>query len=93
MQARKTYGKDGPTKTRRSRWVDLPAQLCDELAERIAAKGLGPEDRVWVGERGGPLNHKWFYNNRYKPAVVALSDEDYCRSTRQPTAGPAIRRC
>jgi integrase len=72
VQARKTYGKDGTTKTRRSRWVDLPQQLCDELQEWITAQGLGPSDRVWVGERGGPLNHKWFYNTRYKPNERAL---------------------
>jgi integrase len=75
VQARKTYGRDSTTKTRRSRWVDLPQQLCDQLQEWITTQGLGPSDRVWVGERGGPLNHKWFYNTRYKPTVVALSEK------------------
>lgn len=30
--ARKTYGADGATKTGKARWIDLPRQLCDELA-------------------------------------------------------------
>jgi hypothetical protein len=74
-RARETYGKDGATKTRRTRWVDLPEQLCDRLAARIEDLGLGPNDRVWSGEQGGPVNHKSFYSHRYKPVVVALSEE------------------
>ena len=73
--ARKTYGEDGATKTRRTRWVDLPRQLCEELAEHLAGRPHGPEDRVWTGERGGPVNHKWFYTERFRPAVKDLTEE------------------
>ncbi|MBV9284801.1 MAG: site-specific integrase, partial [Acidimicrobiia bacterium] len=71
--ARKTYGADGDTKTKKSRWVDLPHQLCDELAAHLAARDHNPEARVWTGDRGGPLDHKWFYKCRFKPVVERLS--------------------
>ena len=71
--ARKTYGADGATKTGKARWVDLPRQLCDELAAPLAARDHDPEARVWTGERGGPLAHKWFYTHRFKPVVERLS--------------------
>lgn len=71
--ARKTYGADGATKTGKARWVDLPRQLCDELAAHLAARDHEPEARVWTGERGGPLAHKWFYTHRFKPVVEELS--------------------
>ena len=71
--ARKTYGTDGTTKTGKSRWVDLPRPLCDELAAHLAGRDHGPEARVWTGERGGPLAHKWFYAHRFKPVVQELS--------------------
>ena len=71
--APKTYGADGATKTGKARWVDLPRQLCDELAAHLAARDHDPEARVWTGERGGPLAHKWFYTHRFKPVVERLS--------------------
>lgn len=74
--ARKSHGADGAPKTGKSRWVDLPRQLCEELAAHLAARDHAPDARVWTGERGGPLNHKWFYTERFKPVVDALSDEE-----------------
>ena len=71
--ARKSYGADGAPKTGRTRWVDLPKQLCDELRTYLAARNLAGGDRVWTGERGGPLDHKWFYRHRFKPVVEELS--------------------
>src|SRR4051794_10881803 len=71
--ARKTYGADGATKTGKARWVDLPRQLCDELAAHLAGRDHDPEARVWTGERGGPLAHNWFYRHRFKPVVEELS--------------------
>ncbi len=73
--ARKTYGTDGETKTGKSRWVRLPRQLCVELANHIGDRG--PEERVWTGDRGGPLDHHWFYERRYKPVVRKLSALGY----------------
>ena len=57
-----------------SRGVDLPRQLCDELSAHLATRDHGPEARVWTGERGGPLAHHWFYQQRFKPVVVDLSE-------------------
>jgi integrase len=73
--ARKSYGADGDTKTHRSRWVVIPTQLCDEIAVHLAARRCGLEDRVWTGERGGPVNHHWFYERRFKPVVEELSEQ------------------
>lgn len=73
--ARKAYGVDGDTKTHKGRWIGLPDRLCDELAAQI--KGKGPEDRVWTGDRGGPLDHHWFYERRFKPVVKELSGASY----------------
>src|SRR5205823_1592199 len=73
VASRKSYGHDGDTKTGKTRWVDLPRQLCDELAAHLAAREHGPEARLWTGERGGPLSHQWFYQRRFKPVVEALS--------------------
>jgi integrase len=74
--ALKTYGVDGDTKTGKARWVDLPRQLCDELAAHLAGRDHGPEARIWTGERGAPLSHKWFYTHRFKPIVDELSADD-----------------
>ena len=71
--ARKTYGIDGQTKTRRIRWVVLPRQLCGELADHLGKRSDGPQERVWTGNRGGPLNHHWFYESRFKPTVEHLT--------------------
>lgn len=76
LEARKTYGEDGDPKTGRARWVDVPRQLCDELASHLACRERGPEARVWTGERGGPLSHRWFYEHRFRPVVAALSAAD-----------------
>jgi integrase len=38
VESRKTYGEDGAPKTGKSRWVDLPRQLCDELAAHLAER-------------------------------------------------------
>lgn len=73
-QSLKTYGEIGTTKTDRARWVDLPRQLCDLLGEHLEVRCLGPNDLIWTGDRGGPLNHKWFYNHRYKPTVLAMRE-------------------
>lgn len=75
VMSRKSYGEDGAPKTGKARWVDLPRQLCDELAAHLASRPHEPDDRVWTGDRGGPLAHHWFYGERFKPAVDALSDE------------------
>ncbi len=72
--ARKTYGEDGPTKTGRVRWVALPRQLCDELAAHLAPRPHGPADRVWTGDQGGALSHKWFYAQRFVPVVDDLTE-------------------
>lgn len=75
LKARKATGRDGKPKTGKLRWVDVPKQLCTDLAAHLAERPHGPEDRVWTGERGGPVNHKWFYKTRYKPIVNQMSDE------------------
>jgi integrase len=73
-RALKTYGEFGPTKTSKVRWIDLPRQLCDVMATYLDYRhAADAEDLVWVGERGGPLNHKWWYNHRFKPIVVATA--------------------
>lgn len=57
------------------RWVDLPRQLCEVLGAHLATRDdVGAEDLVWVGERGGPLNHKWWYLQRFKPVVLELEE-------------------
>lgn len=76
VKARKATGQDGKPKKGKLRWVDVPSQLRDDLAAHLAARPHGPEDRVWTGEGGAPLNHKWFYRHRYKPVVNELSDLD-----------------
>lgn len=73
VKARKRTGTDGKPKKGKLRWVDIPRQLCDELAAFLATREVGPESRVWTGERGGALNHHWFYDHRYKPVVDKLS--------------------
>jgi integrase len=73
VAARKSHGADGAPKTGRSRWVDLPSQLCDELRVYLDARQIHDSDRVWTGERGGPLDHKWFYRKRFKAVVEELS--------------------
>ena len=73
MAARKSHGADGAPKTGRSRWVDLPQQLCEELRAYLDGRQRADNDRVWTGERGGPLDHKWFYRTRFKPVVEELS--------------------
>ncbi len=73
-EARKRYGTDGTTKTGRSRWVDLPRQLCEELAAHLATRDHSPDARVWTGDRGGPLDHRWFYRQRFSPVVEDLTE-------------------
>jgi integrase len=69
----KTYGGFGPTKTSKVRWVDLPRQLCDVMTAHLERRGAPDSDAlVWVGERNGPLNHKWWYTSRFKPVVLEL---------------------
>lgn len=74
VESRKRYGSDGATKTGRSRWVDLPRQLCDELAAHLSTRDNGPDARVWTGDRGGPLDHKWFYRHRFSPVVDDMTE-------------------
>jgi len=74
VEARKRYGTDGATKTGRSRWVDLPRQLCEELAAHLAQRDHSPDARVWTGDRGGPLDHRWFYRQRFSPVVDDLTE-------------------
>ena len=74
-RARKADGSDGNPKSGSTRWVDLPRQLCEEVTEYLSTREFGPDSRVWTGERGGPLNHKWFYRNRFKPIVNKLTDQ------------------
>jgi hypothetical protein len=40
--------------------------------------------RVWTGERGGPLAHKWFYTHRFKPVVYELSDRGELPTIERP---------
>lgn len=56
------------------RWVDLPHQLCDELAAHIKKFRLKLTDPLFPGELGGPLNHNSFYARKFKPVVDSLSD-------------------
>src|SRR5205823_4713191 len=37
----------------------------------LATRSNALSDFVWPGDRGGPLNHRWFYTHRFKPAVRA----------------------
>lgn len=74
VESRKRYGTDGATKTGKSRWVDLPSQLCDELAAHLASRDHGPDARIWTGDRGGPLDHRWFYRQRFSPVVADLTE-------------------
>jgi integrase len=45
-----------------------------ELRTHIAARKLGDDDdRVWSGDRGGSLDHRWYYKKRFKSVVEELS--------------------
>lgn len=91
--ARKTYGEDGPTKTGRPRWVDLPWQLCHELTTHLAGRvDPRPTDRVWTGERGAPLNHQWFYKHRFRPVVEKLTKERQLPDGVAASGGVALLR-
>ena len=90
--ARKTYGEDGETKTGKPRWIDLPRQLCEELAAQLAARSASREDRVWTGERGAPLNHHWFYVHRYRPAVERLTERGLLPSEVDVDGDPLLLR-
>lgn len=48
-------GEDGDTKTGRTRWVDIPRQFTREPSEFLSRRDKTREDRVWTGDRGGPL--------------------------------------
>lgn len=85
VKALKSYGADGKPKKGKVRWVDIPKTICDELADYLSATDKGPEDRVWTGEGGGPLNHKWFYTHRYKVTVARLSAAGYLPTYEYPT--------
>lgn len=90
--ARKTYGVDGDTKTGRTRWVDLPRQLCDELAAHLAGREHAPEARVWTGIRGGPLDHRWWYTHRFAPVVAELAERDALPVVERVVDGEVVRR-
>ena len=65
----------GPTKTSKVRWIDIPRQLCEVMTAHLEQRGApDPEALVWVGERGGPLNHKWWYKQRFKPVVLRCKE-------------------
>lgn len=73
VKARKRGSEDGAPKKGKMRWVGIPANICEEISLHLAGRCHGPEDRVWTGERGGPLNHHWFYMHRFKVVVDELS--------------------
>jgi integrase len=68
---------EGPPKTAAGhRSVPIPARLCDMLCETLAARAesrlpLGPEERVFVGLSGRPLDTKWFRQGVMVPALRA----------------------
>lgn len=83
VESRKRHGGDGATKTGRSRWVDLPRQLCEELAAHLAQRDHSPDARVWTGDRGGPLDHKWFYRQRFSPVVEDMTERGLLPTSRK----------
>jgi integrase len=83
----KSHGAVEAPKAGSYRWVGLPRQLAGEVAIWIAGKDR--DEFVWTGERGGPLNHKWWYQDRFKPTVEKLSAADRPTDKRLPTLADA----
>ena len=57
----------GTTKTHRSRVVPMPPSLAAAMAVQVAGR---PGDAlVFEGPQGGPIRHRNFYKNQFKPAL------------------------
>jgi integrase len=62
----------GDTKNSRVRMISIPADLRDEIAAYLNARGVTgaePDAALFVGPKGGPLRHGNFYSRRFRPAV------------------------
>ena len=58
----------GPTKTGARRTVTLPRFLAEMLGEHLA-RYPSPDRYVFIAAEGGPVRHRNFYRQHFRPAV------------------------
>ncbi len=71
---------------------ERPLPLNEEQYKFFAAhlKGKGPEDFVWTGARGGPLNLNWFRRRYLQPALQELGESEISLHTLRHTFGSTL---
>jgi integrase len=60
----------GPTKTKQSRVVDVPASVIEELARHVQAFPPGPSGLLFTNGRGEPIRQSNFNRKIWHPALV-----------------------
>ncbi len=78
----------GSTKGNQERPLPLNAEQQKFFAAHL--KGKGPEDFVWTGVRGGPLNLNWFRRRYLQPALEQLGETDISLHTLRHTFGSTL---
>lgn len=80
----------GPTKTGESRSVPIPRRIRAELKK--VCSNLSPEDYLFVGAKGEPLNPEFFRKRWFTPAAKAIGIRDaYVHMLRHTCASILIR--